>query len=200
MFSSVKPDKDAIKNFASTRAPANPPGPGVQPFGQTASTNTPTAYVTNQTYAPTFSGPISPNKDFARAGYNEAMARGAYSGDIRGYLGQSGAGVGAGSKMSAYRAGLLADSEASKNFAQAQQDQLNQYSAEASGDLLFQERQAGEQGWMRDLLLDRDSVRTQERKAAYKRRSDVRLGNFQRAVDDAIAAKNREVEMASALF
>jgi hypothetical protein len=166
----------------------------------TPSTKTPVAYRTPQIYAPTFSGAIRPNQDFQRQARNESMSRAAYSGDMRGYLGQAGKGVQAGSKNSAYRAGLLADTESSKNYAQAQQDLLNRYSGNATADLLFQERQAGEQGWLRDLLLDRDDVRTQERKAGYKRFADTKTANFQRAVDDAIAAKNREVEIMSSLF
>jgi hypothetical protein len=201
MFSPPKPkNTGGVNNFATARAPTAIAGAGVGALGGSPSTNTPAAYITGQNYSPTFSGPITANQDFARAARNESMARAAYGGDIRGYLGQSGDGVGAGSKMSAYRSGLLADSEAGKQYAQAQQDLFNQNSELASADLLFQERQAGEQGWLRDLLLDRDDVRTQERKSAYKRRSDVRIGNFQRAVDDAIAAKNREVQMASALI
>lgn len=166
----------------------------------TPSTNSPVAYRTQQIYAPTFSGPIKQNQDFAKQARNEAMSRAAYGADMRGYIGQAGKGVQAGSKNTAYRAGLLADTEASKNYAQAQQELLNRYSGNASSDLLFQERQAGEQGWLQDLLLDRDDVRTQERKAAYKRFADTRTANFQRAVDDAIAAKNREVEIMSSLF
>lgn len=169
-------------------------------FSNTASTNAPVRYQTPQNYAQTFSGPITPNQEFARQARRDSMAQAAFNGDIQGYTKQAGPGIRAGSKQSAYRAGLLADSSAAKGYAQAQQDVFNQYADRASANLLFQERQAGEQGWLRDLLLDRDDVRTQERKAAYKRRADVMTGDFQRAVEDAVAAKNREVEIASSII
>lgn len=169
-------------------------------FSNTASTNSPVRFQTNQNYAQTFSGPIKPNEEFARQARRDSMAQAAFQGDQRGYIGQAGPGIRAGSKQSAYRAGLLAESNAAKGYAQAQQDKFNQYAEPASATLLFQERQAGEQGWLRDLLLDRDDTRTQERKAAFKRRSDVMTGDFQRAVEDAIAAKNREVQIASSIL
>ena len=77
---------------------------------------------------------------------------------------------------------------------------MNRYAQEASAELLFQERQAGEQGWLRDLLLDRDDVLTQERKAAYKRKADVDMNDYQIRVDDAVARDRREAEIWSSLL
>jgi hypothetical protein len=128
------------------------------------------------------------------------MAQASFAGDMRGYTGQDRKGVQAGAKGSAYRAGLLADTEASKAYAQSQQDQLNRFSDKSSADLQFQERQAGEQGWLRDLLLDRTDTLTQERKASYKRKADVEIGGYQRRVDDAVARDRREAEILSSLL
>lgn len=167
---------------------------------QSPSTNSPIRYLTDKNYSQTFTGPIKRDPNLAQTARNESMAKAAYAGDMRGYYGQAGRGVQAGSKMSSYRAGLQADSEASKAFAQAQQDLMNRYAQDASASLLFQERQAGEQGWLRDLLLDRDDVRTQERKAAYKRKADVDMNDYQIRVDDAVARDRREAEIWSSLL
>lgn len=169
-------------------------------FSPSPKTNSPVKMLTRQNYSQTFSGPINKDANLANTARGESMARAAYAGDIRGYIGQAGKGVGAGSKMSGYRAGLLADTEAGKAYAQAQQDAFNRYADQASANLLFQERQAGEQGWLRDLLLDRTDTLTQERKAAYKRKADVDIGDYQRRVDDAVARDRRTAEIWSSLL
>jgi hypothetical protein len=163
------------------------------------STN-PVMYRSQNNYTPTFTGPVKKDQNLAQAARNQSMAQAAYQGDTRTYNTQAGKGVQAGSNMSAYRAGLLGQSEAAKGYAQAQQDVLNRYADDAAADLLFQERQAGEQGWMRDLLLDRQDILTQERKAAYKRYSDLETRNYQIRVDDAVARDRREAEIWSSLL
>lgn len=169
-------------------------------YAASPSTNTPVRFQTKQTFSPTFTGPIQKDPNVAQQARNQSMAQAAFSGNMRAFLGQDRKGVQAGSKGSAFRAGLLADTEASKGYAQAQQDQLNRYADQASANLLFQERQAGEQGWLRDLLLDRTDTLTQERKAAYKRKADVDIGDYQRRVDDAVARDRREAEIWSSLL
>lgn len=169
-------------------------------YAPTPSTKSPLQFLTTQNYSPTFTGPIQKDQNLAAQARGESMAKAAYSGDIRGYRGQAGKGVQAGSKMADYRAGLLADTEAGKAYAQSQQDMLNRYSDNASANLLFQERQAGEGGWLRDLLLDRDDTRTQERKAAYKRKADVDIGDYERRVEDAVARDRREAEIWSSML
>lgn len=163
-------------------------------------TNNPVRMATTQNYSPTFSGPIQKDPAVAQQARNQSMAQAAYAGDMRAYTGQSGKGVRAGSRQNAYRAGLLASTEASKAYAQAQQDQLNRYADDAAADLQFQERQAGEMGWLRDLLLDNRDMQRQERKAAYKRKADVDIGDYQRRVDDAVARERRRAEIMSALL
>lgn len=169
-------------------------------FSQEPNTNAPVRYQTDKLYAPTFTGPIKKDENVFRQARNQSMAQAAYAGDLRGYLTQPGKGIGAGGKMSGYRAGLLADAEAGKAYAQAQQDVLNRYGDQASANLLFQERQAGEQGWMRDLLLDRKDTLQQERKAAYKRKADWDMRDYQIRVDDAVARDRREAEIWSSLL
>lgn len=169
-------------------------------FAASPNTNSPVRLLTTQNYSPTFSGPVQKDPAAAQRVRNQSMAQASYAGDVRAYMGQPGKGIQAGSKQNAYRAGLVADTEAGKAYAQAQQDQLNRYADQASADLQFQERQAGEQGWLRDLLLDRTDTLTQERKAAYKRKADVDIGDYQRRVDDAVARDRREAEIWSALL
>lgn len=156
--------------------------------------------VTTQNYSPTFTGPIQKDPSVAQRARNQSMAQASFAGDMRAYMGQAGKGVRAGSKQAAYRAGMAADTEAGKAYAQAQQDLLNRYADQSAATLQFQERQAGEQGWLRDLLLDRTDTLAQERKAAYKRKADVDIGDYQRRVDDAVARDRRQAEIAAALL
>ena len=104
-------------------------------FSQSGAGFLPTQFQTQKNYATTFSGPIKPNQDYARSARNDSMAKAAFGGDVRGYTGQMGKGVQAGSKMSAFRAGLLADAEAGKGFAQAQQDKLNMYAGQKAPEI-----------------------------------------------------------------
>lgn len=169
-------------------------------FSNSPSTKSPVTFQTDQMYSPTFSGPIQRDQRSFQSARNQSMAQAAYAGDMRAYLGQPGKGIRAGGKQSAYRAGLLADAEAGKAYAQAQQDQLNRYADQYASELLFQERQAGEQGWLRDLLLDRKDTQMQERKAGYKRKADIDIRNYQIRVDDAVARDRREAEIWSSLL
>lgn len=157
-------------------------------------------FQTTQNYSTTFSGPIKPNVDLARSARNESMAKAAFGGDMRQFSGQMGKGVQAGSKMSDFRAGLLADAEAGKGYAQAQQDLTNMYAGQAAPELAFQEKAAGEQGWLRDLLLDRDDVRNRERMAAYKRYADRELQKYDRTMLDAQQRWENTATIVSSLF
>lgn len=169
-------------------------------FSQSGAGFLPTQFQTQKNYASTFSGPIKPNMELGRTARNESMAKAAFAGDMRGYQGQMGKGVQAGSKMSDFRAGLLADAEAGKGYAQAQQDALNMYAGQAAPELEFQERLAGEQGWLRDLLLDRDDVRNRERMAAYKRYADRELQRYDRVMLNAQQKWENTATIMGALF
>jgi hypothetical protein len=169
-------------------------------FASSPSTNSPTKYKTNNTFATTFTGPIQRkdrNFDVAR---NESMAQAAFQGNPRTFTTQMGQGIQAGSKMSAYRAGVQGDTEAAKGYASAQQQMLDKYTEAPSANLQFQERFAGEKGWMRDLLLDRDQTRGQERMSSYKRVVDTNLAEYERQIKEAIAAQQRQTEILGGLF
>lgn len=169
-------------------------------FAQSGAGFLPQKFQTNNNYSTTFSGPIKPNENLAISARNESMAKAAFGGDMRQFSGQMGQGVQAGSKMSAFRAGLLADAEAGKGYAQAQQDQLNRFAGQKAPELEFQERLAGEQGWLRDLLLDRDDVRNRERMAAYKRKADVDLQRYDRTMLNAQQSWENAATIAGAMF
>lgn len=169
-------------------------------FYNDANTNAPVAFQTTKNYSQTYSGPIKPDDKLARQSRRNSMAQAAFGGNQRAYLGQVGKGIQAGSNMAGYRADMQARSEGSKAYAQAQQDQLNRLMGQASPNLQFQERQAAEQGYLRDLLLDRDDILTRERMAAMKRFAEEQLSDFARDTEDAVAESKRRAEIARALL
>lgn len=164
------------------------------------STNAPTQYTTSNNYSTTFAGPVKRDQKRMDSSRNESMAQAAYQGDTRQFNQQQGKGVGAGGKMAAYRSGIQGDTEASKGYAQAQQDLLTKFSDNASADQQFQERLSGERGWVRDLLLDRDETRNKGQMADYKRFVDLNLGDFERKIQEAIAAKQRQTTILGSLI
>jgi hypothetical protein len=166
----------------------------------TPATNAPTQYRTDNTFATSFSGPITQDARLQDVARNESMSRAAFQGDIRQFNQQQGKGIGAGGKGAEYRAGVQADTESGKAYAQAQQDMLNKAADMSSADLQFQERLSGERGWVQDLLLDRDETQNRERMAAYKRYADVNLGQFEREIKEAVAAERRKTTILGGLI
>jgi hypothetical protein len=169
-------------------------------YASSAATNPKTQFRTDNTYSTTFSGPIKKNERLFDTARNDAMAQAAYQGENRQWNKQAGTGVEAGGKMAAYRAGMMGDAAASKGYAQAQQETLNKMSDEPTANLQFQERLSGERGWVKDLLLDRDETLSRERMSGYKRMADVRLGEYERRIKEAIAAERRKTEILGGLL
>jgi hypothetical protein len=124
------------------------------------------------------------------------MAQAAFQGNERQFNQQAGKGVGAGGAMQAYKAGVQADAEAGKSYAQAQQEVLNKLADAPAANLQFQERLSGERAW----LLDKDETQLRERMAGYKRMKDVNLGQYERAIKEAIAAERRKTTIMGALI
>jgi len=169
-------------------------------FAPTPKTSVPTQFKTGQNYTTTFTGPIKRDQRLMDSSRNESMAQAAYQGDTRQFNQQQGKGIAAGGKMAAYRSGIQGDTEASKGYAQAQQDKLTKFTDNASADMQFQERLSGERGWVRDLLLDRDETRNKGHMADYKRFVDLNLGSFERQIQEAIAAKQRQTTILGSLL
>lgn len=128
------------------------------------------------------------------------MAQAGYAGQQRQFNQQRGNGIRAGSNMQAFRSGVMADAQAGKAYAQAQQDMMNRMAGKSSADLQYQERLSGERGWIRDLLLDQSDVQNRERLSAYKRFSDVNLAAMERYVKEAQAAQRRQTVIMGALM
>lgn len=164
------------------------------------STNAPTQYRTNNTFATTFTGPIQRDQRMQDVKRNQSMAQGAMQGDFRQFNQQAGRGVQAGGKAQQYLAGVRGDSAAAKGFAQAQQDMMDKYADNSTANLQFQERLSGERGWVRDLLLDRDESLNKERMGAYKRFVDTNLGEYERKIKEAAAAEARKTEILGGLL
>ena len=159
-----------------------------------------TQYQTNNTFGTTFTGPVRQDRQAQDAVRNQSMAAAAAAGERRQYSGQSRRGVQAGSQMSAYRSNLQATQGASQAYAQAQQDMVTRMGGEASSDLQYQERLAGERGWVRDLLLDQKDMQGRERLAAYKQFADVNLSALERYVKEAQAAQRRKTTIMGGLL
>lgn len=164
-------------------------------------TSTPVAYRSNAMFAPTFTSPVMKDRSAQDAQRNQSMAQAAYAGNQRQFQQQPrGAGVQAGSKMQAYRSGMMADAEAGKAYAQSQQDALNRQAGDKSAMLQFQERLSGQRGWIRDLGLDEDSIRSQGMLSGYKRFADIYLNDLSRAVKETVASHARDTQMLQALL
>lgn len=164
------------------------------------STNAPTQYRTNNTFATTFTGPVLRDQQMQDTKRNQSMAQGAMQGDTRQFDQQAGKGVQAGGKMQGYLAGLKGNAAAAKGFAQGQQDLMDKFADNSTANLQFQERLSGERGWVRDLLLDRDESLNKERMGAYKRFVDTNLGDYERKIKEAAAAEARKTEILGGLL
>lgn len=166
-----------------------------------ASTNSPLQFQTQRNYSQTFGGPIQLDENLWRGSQNQGMAQSAFVGNARGYQGQTTRqGVQAGNKMQGYSSGMMGNAASAQAIGDAQRQRLTAFAENASARLGFQERQAGEQGWLRDLMLDRDDVNTRTQMADYKRETDRQLAMRQREVDNAISARQREAMIMSSLM
>jgi hypothetical protein len=171
------------------------------PLSNRANTNSPMEFQTQRNYSQTFGGPIQLDENLWRGAQNQGMAQAAFVGNARGYQNQTARqGVRAGNKMQAYSSGTMGNAAAAQAIGDAQRQRLTSAAENASARLGFQERQAGERGWLRDLMLDRDDVNTRTQMADYKREIDRQLAMRQREVDNAISARQREAMIMSSLM
>jgi hypothetical protein len=165
------------------------------------STSTPMTYRSNAMFAPTFNAPVTKDRSAQDSQRNQSMAQAAYAGNQRQFQQQPrGQGVQAGSKMQAYRSGMMADAEAGKAYAQSQQDMLNRQADNKSAMLQYMERLSGQRGWIRDLNLDQDSVKSQSMLSGYKRYTDIYLNDLSRAVKETVADHARDTTILQSLI
>ena len=134
------------------------------------------------TYNPTYSGPILASGDNLRRARNSAMQQSQFQGNQRAFRPQ-GLGIGAGSKMSAFRSGLLADAERFKGMTAAQQAYQDNMMANAEASLSFQRNRAEEDAGIRGL-------QTTRLQADQKGELDYRDLNIGRALQE----RQRQVE------
>ena len=109
------------------------------------------------TFDTTYSGPILASGENARRAKNDARAMAAFSGQQRAFMPQTG-GVGAGSRMNRYRAGLEADRRAAEQYGQAQQSMFENLANNAESGFQYQNNQADELNRLRALMLDRSRI------------------------------------------
>jgi len=105
----------------------------------------------------TYSGPILATGENVRRARNDARAMAAFAGQSRAYMPQTG-GIGAGSRMSRFRAGLEADRRAAEQFGRGQQSVFENLANDAEGRFQYQNNQSDELNKLRTLMLDRNRV------------------------------------------
>lgn len=133
-------------------------------------------------YPPTYSGPIEAAGEQMRKSRNQNMAQAAFQGNSRMFRRQKG--VGAGTQMDAYRAGMQADTEAAKGYAQAQRSLFDQLTANADSRLSYETNRAGEESGIRELLLSRRSTDQGNELELRGLEIERRLQDRQRAVEN----------------
>ena len=109
------------------------------------------------TFDTTYSGPILASGENARRGRNDARAMAAFAGQQRALVPQTG-GVGAGSRMSRYRAGIEADRRAGEQYVASQQSLLENLANASESRFQYQSNQADELNKLRSLMLDRNRI------------------------------------------
>lgn len=105
----------------------------------------------------TYSGPLVATGEPGRRARNDARAMAGFVGQTRAYRPQTG-GVGAGSRMSQYRAGLEADRRSAEQIGRSQQALFDALGSDADSRLEFQTNQADELNRLRALMLDRNRI------------------------------------------
>jgi hypothetical protein len=109
------------------------------------------------TFATTYSGPIQATGETVRRARNDAKAMAGFTGQERAFRPQTG-GVGAGSRMSRYRAGLEADRRSADHYGRAQRALFDSLADDAEGRFEFEGNRADELNRFRSLMLDRNRI------------------------------------------
>lgn len=133
-------------------------------------------------YPPTLSGPILASGETMRRNRGAAMAQSAFAGNQRAFRQQRG--IGAGTQLDAYRAGMRADTEAAKGYASAQRSLLDGLMSDADARFQFETNRAGEESGIRDLLLRRRSTDQGNELELRGLEIERRLQDRQRAVEN----------------
>jgi hypothetical protein len=109
------------------------------------------------TLQPTYSGPIFATGETVRRARNDSRSMAGFAGQPRAYRPQTG-GVGAGSRMTQYRAGIEADRRAADQIGRSQQALFDSLSSDSESRFEYQNNQADEFNKLRALMLDRNRI------------------------------------------
>lgn len=151
------------------------------------------------TFDTTYSGPILASGENVRRARNDARAMAAFTGQSRAFAPQVG-GVGAGSRMTRYRAGLESDRRAAEQYGRAQQSIFENLANNTESQFQYQSNQADELNRLRALMLDRNRIDQNFDLTARGDRFDSEL--FKRRLDAEAyqAAKQRRSSFLSTLL
>lgn len=105
----------------------------------------------------TYSGPLYATGETVRRERNDSRALAGYEGQERAYRRQTG-GIGAGSRIRQYRAGIEADRRAGEQFARSQQSLAGALANDAESRFAFESSRAEELNQLRELMLDRNRI------------------------------------------
>jgi hypothetical protein len=105
----------------------------------------------------TYSGPVLATGETVRRARNDARSMAGFAGQSRAYRPQTG-GVGAGSRMGQYRAGIEADRRAAEQIGRSQQALFDSLSSDSGSRFEFETNQADEQNKLLTLMLDRNRI------------------------------------------
>ena len=109
------------------------------------------------TFQTTYSGPIFATGETLRRSRNDARSMAGFTGQTRAYRPQTG-GIGAGSQMAQYRAGLEADRRSADQYGRSQQALFDSLSNDSESRFEFENNRADETNKLRALMLDRNRV------------------------------------------
>jgi hypothetical protein len=153
----------------------------------------------SDTYIPTLSGPIGASGEQLRRNRSAAMAQSQFGGNQRAFR-QQASGLGAGSRLDAYRSGIQADTEAAKGFAAAQKSLLDNLKVNADAAMQFQANRAGEQSGIRELMLRRNTGDQNRELDLKKLFTETQLQNKQRLVENKAADLKRQASTGGLLM
>lgn len=149
-------------------------------------------------FVPTYTGPIYASGDLMRRSRNMGMAQSEFAGNQRAFRPMA-PGIGAGSAIHRYQAGIGADTARAKGFADAQQAIADNAAMMANANLQYQTNAADEASGIRGLLLKNRQV---DQNTALDMRElgiNTELANFQRSAENEAARLRRKASVGGIL-
>lgn len=155
----------------------------------------------DNTYTPTFTGPIYASGEALRRSRNMAMAQSEFGAAQRGLVPRDmRRGIQAGSASQNYLGGLFSDAQRSTGTAAAQQMLAENAMQNAGATLAFQGNQAQEQASIRNALLDRDRIGQNSELDLRELQKQVQAQRRQRQVETEIANRERRSRLGGLLM